>query len=243
MPHATGYRLRFGEYEFDSLNEKLLRNGHPVKLQPYPLRVLALLLRRRGEIVSRQEIRSVVWGDAVFVDFERGLSYSVRQIRLALQDGAAQQTYIETVPRQGYRFVAPVEELEAEPDSAPPAPAVVPLNEPVANAFLETAAAAAPRTRIYWLLAAAVCLVAIGLFALFSSRSHPSGPVFTQLTDFADASAPALSPDGHLRLLTRRHRRRCLHQSASQRRSETPHRRSPLEIRTRLFARWHTCRL
>src|SRR5689334_17456446 len=102
-------QLRFGDFEFDSLSGKLFRNGRPVKIQPQPLRVLAVLLERAGEIVSRESIQTRVWGDATFVEFDQGLNYCIRQIRLALRDGAAEPLYIETLPKQGYRFIAQVE--------------------------------------------------------------------------------------------------------------------------------------
>lgn len=105
-------RCRFGEFEFDSESRALFRNGWPVKIQPQPLRVLAVLLDRPGEIVSREELRRQVWGESTFVEFDEGLNYSVRQIRLALHDKAANPTYVETLPKQGYRFIADIERRE-----------------------------------------------------------------------------------------------------------------------------------
>src|SRR5438132_1393399 len=100
--------LRFGDFEFDSLSGKLFRGGRTVKIQPQPLRVLAVLLERAGEIVSREHLRTRVWGDATFVEFDQGLNYCIRQIRLALRDGASEPLYVETLPKQGYRFIARV---------------------------------------------------------------------------------------------------------------------------------------
>src|ERR1700730_16293404 len=108
-------RLRFGDFEFDSLSGKLFRGGGIVKIQPQPLRVLAVLLERAGEIVPREYLHARVWGDATFVEFDQGLNYCIRQIRLALRDGASEPLYIETLPKQGYRFIAPV---AVEPDGA-----------------------------------------------------------------------------------------------------------------------------
>src|SRR5580692_6732553 len=98
--------LRFGDYELDSQSGRLLRSGRPVKIQPQPLRVLSVLLERPGEIVSRDQLRSRIWGDATFVEFDQGLNYCIRQIRLALGDEASEPVYIETLPKQGYRFIA-----------------------------------------------------------------------------------------------------------------------------------------
>src|SRR5271169_1215773 len=99
-------RLRFGDYELDSHAGKLYRNGLAVKIQPQPLRVLTILLERPGEVVSREHLRDRVWGEATFVEFDQGLNYCIRQIRLALRDGASKPIYIETLPKQGYRFIA-----------------------------------------------------------------------------------------------------------------------------------------
>jgi len=101
--------VRFGDFELDLRAGKLFRGGRPVKIQPQPLRVLAVLLESAGETVSRESLRSRVWGDATFVEFDQGLNYCIRQIRLALHDGASKPLYIETLPKQGYRFIARVE--------------------------------------------------------------------------------------------------------------------------------------
>ena len=106
---VDGNMLRFGDFEFDLLSGKLFRGGRPVKIQPQPLRVLAVLLESAGETVSRESLRTRVWGDATFVEFDQGLNYCIRQIRLALRDGASKPLYIETLPKQGYRFIARVE--------------------------------------------------------------------------------------------------------------------------------------
>ena len=101
-------RVRFGVFEFDADTSELRRDGVSVRLQPQPARVLALLLARAGELVTRDELRQKVWGDETFVDFERGLNFAVAQIRSALGDSASSPRFIETVPRRGYRFIAPV---------------------------------------------------------------------------------------------------------------------------------------
>src|SRR5712672_3810330 len=101
-------RLHFGDYELDPRSGKLLREGRPVKMQPQPLRVLGILAERPGEIVSREQLRDRIWGDATFVEFDQGLNYCIRQIRIALRDEASEPVYIETLPKQGYRFIARV---------------------------------------------------------------------------------------------------------------------------------------
>jgi DNA-binding winged helix-turn-helix (wHTH) protein len=106
MGSDSNGRLRFGAYEFDFQAGKLFRDAWPVKLQPQPLRVLSALIEHRGEIVSREQLRTTIWGDTTFVEFDQGLNYCIRQIRVALRDDASQPYYIETLPKQGYRFIA-----------------------------------------------------------------------------------------------------------------------------------------
>lgn len=101
-------RIRFGMFEFDPATAELWRDGVPVKLQPQPARVLAILAGRPGEIISRDELRQQVWTNGTFVDFERGLNFCVAQIRSALGDSADSPRFVETLPRRGYRFIAPV---------------------------------------------------------------------------------------------------------------------------------------
>ena len=104
--------FRFGTFELDPRSEELRKAGTPVKLQPQPLRVLLLLARRQGELVTREEIKQKLWGDETFGDFERGINFSINQIRAALGDDVQTPRYVETLPRRGYRFIAPVESLE-----------------------------------------------------------------------------------------------------------------------------------
>jgi Tol biopolymer transport system component/DNA-binding winged helix-turn-helix (wHTH) protein len=101
-------RTRFGDFELDSVSGNLFREDRRVKIQPQPLRVLCVLLERAGETVSREQLRTRIWGDATFVEFDQGLNYCIRQIRLALRDGASKPVFIETLPKQGYRFIARV---------------------------------------------------------------------------------------------------------------------------------------
>jgi TolB-like protein/DNA-binding winged helix-turn-helix (wHTH) protein/Flp pilus assembly protein TadD len=111
--------LRFGDYELDSHSSRLMRDGRPVKIQPQPLRVLSVLVKQAGQVISREHLRDEVWGEATFVEFDQGLNYSIRQIRLALRDDAVNPTYIETLPKQGYRFIASVTGPEPEETEHP----------------------------------------------------------------------------------------------------------------------------
>lgn len=108
MPSQAPVPIRFGPYQVDLRTKELRRSGILIHLAPQPFRVLLLLLQRQGAIVTREEMRQQLWGEHTYVDFERSLNTCIRQIRAALSDEAAVPRYIETVPRQGYRFVYPV---------------------------------------------------------------------------------------------------------------------------------------
>jgi DNA-binding winged helix-turn-helix (wHTH) protein/TolB-like protein len=105
-------RARFGLFEFDAATGALTREGVPVRLQPQPARVLAILVAHAGEVVTRDALRQEVWNDGTFVDFERGLNFGIAQIRSALGDSADAPRFVETLPRRGYRFIAPVTSIE-----------------------------------------------------------------------------------------------------------------------------------
>lgn len=104
---ATQVR-RFGPFEFHPDTGELFRSGVRVELQNQPARVLELLTRRTCELVTRDEIRESLWGGDTFVDFDRSLNFCIRRIRVALGDSTRSPHYLETLPRRGYRFVAPV---------------------------------------------------------------------------------------------------------------------------------------
>ncbi|HEY7615649.1 MAG TPA: winged helix-turn-helix domain-containing protein, partial [Terriglobales bacterium] len=127
QPKSLG-RVRFGLYEFDLRNGELRREGTSLRLQPQPAKVLGVLLSHAGEVVGRQQLAEQVWGSETFVDFEQGLNYAIRQIRTTLEDDADHPRFLETLPKRGYRFIAPVVELngssELESDLAG-------VNEPI----------------------------------------------------------------------------------------------------------------
>jgi DNA-binding winged helix-turn-helix (wHTH) protein len=110
--------IRFGMYELDRSAMELRKNGRPIRLQEQPCRVLAILAERPGELVTREQLQMQIWGDT-FVDFERSLNKAVNRIREALDDNAGAPRYVETVPRRGYRFIAPVAAL---PETEVPEP-------------------------------------------------------------------------------------------------------------------------
>jgi DNA-binding winged helix-turn-helix (wHTH) protein len=107
-------QFRFGQFEFDAAKLELRREGVPVHLQSQPAQVLAFLVEHSNQVVSRDDLRRTIWGDKTFVDFTAGLNFCISQIRTALQDDSARPLYIQTVPKLGYRFIAPVERLHAD---------------------------------------------------------------------------------------------------------------------------------
>ncbi len=106
---ATPELLKFGPYQVDLAAGEIRKNGLRIRLQEKPLRVLAVLAEQQGQVVTREDLRKRLWPEDTFVDFETGLNTAVSKLRDALSDSAEKPRYIETIPRRGYRFVAPVE--------------------------------------------------------------------------------------------------------------------------------------
>lgn len=119
LSETQSRRYRFGLFELDSQTGDLYRDGqaHP-RVQGQPLELLILLLERRGELVTREELRKKLWSSDTFVDYDHGLNAAVNKLREALGDSADSPRFIQTLPRRGYRFIAPVQApLEAtQPD-------------------------------------------------------------------------------------------------------------------------------
>jgi DNA-binding winged helix-turn-helix (wHTH) protein/TolB-like protein len=105
----SGSRVRFGIFEFDGASGELRREGALVRLAAQPAQVLGCLIGRSGQVVTREELCAAIWGAETFVDFERGLNFCIAQVRSALGDDATTPTFIRTVPKRGYQFIAPVE--------------------------------------------------------------------------------------------------------------------------------------
>jgi DNA-binding winged helix-turn-helix (wHTH) protein len=108
---------RFGSFELDLDAERLLRSGRTIRIQPQPFRLLCLLTKRPGALVTREEIQTALWAGDTFVDFDQGVNFAIKQVREALGDSAEDSLYVQTVPKRGYRFLAPV---EAGPEPAEP---------------------------------------------------------------------------------------------------------------------------
>ncbi len=144
-----GSRVRFADFEADITSGELRRAGVAVPIQDLPFRLLAALLERPGEIVSRAELTTRLWGADTFVDAAAGLNTAVAKLRDALDDNAERPAFIETVPKRGYRFVTPVETGATTPTAVAPMVAA------------PAAAGASPFTgRLRWIVAAAALIFA-----------------------------------------------------------------------------------
>jgi DNA-binding winged helix-turn-helix (wHTH) protein len=108
-------RVRFGAFEADLRSGELRKHGMKIKLQDQPFQILAMLLERPSEIVTREELRHKLWPADTFVDFDVGLNAAIKRLRDALGDSAESPRYVETLPRRGYRFVAAAERIEDLP--------------------------------------------------------------------------------------------------------------------------------
>jgi Tol biopolymer transport system component/DNA-binding winged helix-turn-helix (wHTH) protein len=101
-------RVRFGIFEADLAARELYKRGTLIRVQEKPFQILSLLLEHPGQIVTREELKRRLWADGTFVDFEKGLNTAVKKLRLALGDSTENPIFIETIPRRGYRFIAPI---------------------------------------------------------------------------------------------------------------------------------------
>lgn len=117
-PSAAPQVIRFGTFEVDLRSGELRKAGVRVALQDQPFRILTMMLARPGEIVTREALRQTLWPADTFVDFEHGLNAAVRRLREALGDDAETPRFVETVPRRGYRFIAPVDDPRRTPAPA-----------------------------------------------------------------------------------------------------------------------------
>ena len=120
-PPRNGSRtVRFGAFEADLHSGEVRKSGNRVKLQDQPFKVLQILLERPGDLVSREELQTRIWPEETYGDFDHAVNVAVGKLRMALGDSADNPSFIETVPRRGYRFVARLERAQVE--AAPPAP-------------------------------------------------------------------------------------------------------------------------
>ena len=172
MTRAPGYYMaRFGGFTFDLRTGELRRGRHVVRLAPKPARVLTVLLEAEGTLVSRAAIERAVWGD-VPIDLDRSLNFAIREVRRALADRADAPSFVETLPKRGYRFVAPVEWVGA--DTGPGGAGEVTRPGPRARG---TEGDSAPLTGRRWATTLRALGVLAGVLLLVGTTVALSGPV------------------------------------------------------------------
>jgi Tol biopolymer transport system component/DNA-binding winged helix-turn-helix (wHTH) protein len=202
MTESGGSRgiVRFAVFEFDLRTGELRKHGLRIRLNGQPIGVLSMLIEHAGEVVTREELQKRLWPANLYVDFEHSLNAAIKRLRAALGDSADAPRFVETLPRQGYRFIAPL--------IYPVTTHVVttqPAEDQPASAVSQTAAENQQRTgwRRYILLAAVGAALAIGASLWFQKteyfwRNPIAGARFQTVTDFDGvASSAAVSRDGH----------------------------------------------
>lgn len=152
-PAQPARRYRFGVFEADAATGELRRQGLRIRLKAQPFRLLLMLLERPGELVTREEISGALWPQDTFVDFEHGVNSAINRLREALGDTATNPRFIETLPRRGYRFLAPVQRV-GDVDQAVPDPVAAPRSTESDRAADETPAPSAPPLVLNGILAA-----------------------------------------------------------------------------------------
>jgi DNA-binding winged helix-turn-helix (wHTH) protein/WD40 repeat protein len=205
-------RLQFGVFEADLAARELFRRGVPVHLQDKPFQILVLLLERPRQVVTREELQTTLWPNGTFVDFDKGLNTAVKKLRDALGDSAETPVFIETLPRRGYRFIAPVVAYGSEGIvSSPSIPAdnsrelrhAVESNVPetdVRSVSRDHRSTLIIRKKFLFLALAVLIVAAIGFVARTQLSRSPSFPLqnvqITPVTDNGKVRYMAISPDG-----------------------------------------------
>ncbi len=181
---------RFGIFDFEAESGQLRKNARPLSLERQPARVLAVLLARAGEVVSREELCESVWGRETHVDFDRGLAYCLSQIRGALGDRGDNPRFVQTFPKRGYKFIAPV--AVDPPLSTERSPADLPA-PPVDVASPEERPARARVPRSYILAAVSLALLLLAAWFFVNRRTDAvlvAVSVFDNETGVAEYDRP-----------------------------------------------------
>ena len=178
--------VRFGVFELDSRTGELRKHGVRLKIQDQPFQVLQALLERPGELVTREELQTRIWANDTFVDFDQSLNRAINKVREALSDTAGSPRFVETLPRRGYRFIAPVESVPELPSAA-----VAPQPEPPPPSV-----AARSYGKIGWAALGFLAIAGAGLWLARDGGALPPPRVvpLTTLTGFE--IQPSFSPDG-----------------------------------------------
>jgi DNA-binding winged helix-turn-helix (wHTH) protein/Tol biopolymer transport system component len=204
QPVSAPAKYRFGTFELDRATAELRKRSIRIKLQEQPYRILCLLLDSPGEVILRDTLSAALWPEDTFVEFEQSLNAAVAKLRQALGDSAENPRYVETVPRRGYRFIAPVEAIafsEPAADLGPQRPILAEHDQPVVDHAPVPQPSAWKRHKKL-VLGAAVAGVIVGAAIAVTLLRHSnaiSAPEITRVTfDSGLTTDPALSPDGKL---------------------------------------------
>ena len=194
---------RFESFELNLRSGELRQNGATVKLQPQPAKVLALLVGRAGQVISREELTTQVWGSETFVDFEHGLNFAIRQIRAALGDDVDRPSFIETLPKRGYRFIAPLVEAAPETSISLPSPR---LSAKIPIAIGSVALLLIGATVYLWLARPKSQLaqrpIVLAVLPFDDLSSNPQAFLVDGLTEEMVARVTEISPE-HLKVIAR----------------------------------------
>jgi Tol biopolymer transport system component/DNA-binding winged helix-turn-helix (wHTH) protein len=180
----------FGVFEVDAATGELRKQGVRIRLQGQPAQILLMLLNRAGEVVSREEICRQLWPPDTFVDFDQGLGTALRKLRQALSDDAETPRYIETIPKRGFRFLAPVEKISAAPQGAYAALPVL-VAEPPAPDIQRESVRPQKHVSAWWAVLAVACVLSFFLgWLLHIFRAAPVGLGVSAYTKITYDGAP-----------------------------------------------------
>ncbi len=181
MPDRT---FRFSSFELDERSGELRKHGTRIKIQEQPFQILLLLLEEPGKVVEREAIRGKLWPADTFVDFDNAISSAVRKLREALGDNADRPRFIETLPRRGYRFIAPIEAQSPVPQQLPPEPPTPPKQ---------------PGIRVVPVALGALLILGLASWWLLANFKRSIPPMLPLPLTAAEGTedSPTFSPDGN----------------------------------------------
>jgi eukaryotic-like serine/threonine-protein kinase len=205
-PASSGRRVRTGLFEIDFGSVEVRKEGRRVPLQEQPFRVLAMLLARPGEVITREELQARLWPTDTFVGFDEGINTAIRKLRVVFGDSADNPRFIETIPRRGYRFIAPVQDAipapgqlsehtsEALPDAQPLKP-----DTDSAQVTIGVEAGVASGSRKHWKVTIpvvlAVLVLSVGSYSYFRHKPKLTEKDTIVLADFSNSTGDAIFDD------------------------------------------------